>query len=595
MAKKRQLNEKDTPAWQRGLEYAKQHHIFGSVMASVYFQKNENISLIEVRSDGYIYFNPQKKYGAFEWAALFQIAALHLFLGKTKSSKIINREYETAALLDVVRFWKDTGGAESNLPYFLKVNWVDYPYENLSQDALEEKFAVEGLPTHFETLNLANQKEGGALLAADKKTLSWQRAVDFEKAFAKAIRENLKKTFELMGREDVSATPELAEAKNWLLRYFPLAGVIVNSFKIIESVEECEKQKIRWGAVNGATKEIYVNPKVFDIVPGHQKKVQNYIWLLSHLALHVAFLHRSRGVGRDRWYWNLACDLVVNKWLQDLQVGVMPMKILAPTIEDNDGVVDNVYERLIKDIKLSRKWETLRGPLPDIMDDDDEIYGLMYDEDALLALLKRGYEMQVGRGDLPAGLEEEIKVLLQPPIAWETELAHWLGRYLPQRETVRSYAHPSRRQSATPDIPTAREYVPEEEKVSLTFGVIVDTSGSMMRLLLGKVLGIVAGYAQDKGVEQVRLVFCDAEAYDAGYVPVVNMLNYLRVQGRGGTILQRGVDLLENAKDFPKNAPILILTDGFIDELVLSRPHAYVLPKSARLPYKTSEEIFYVK
>ena len=37
----------------------------------------------------------------------------------------------------------------------------------------------------------------------------------------------------------------------------------------------------------------------------------------------------------------------------------------------------------------------------------------------------------------------------------------------------------------------------------------------------------------------------------------------VEVRGRGGTILQPGGDLLLKAKDFPKDAHILIITDGY--------------------------------
>ena len=36
----------------------------------------------------------------------------------------------------------------------------------------------------------------------------------------------------------------------------------------------------------------------------------------------------------------------------------------------------------------------------------------------------------------------------------------------------------------------------------------------------------------------------------------------------GGTVLQPGVDLLEAAEDFPKDGPILIITDGYVEEKI---------------------------
>jgi predicted metal-dependent peptidase len=64
------------------------------------------------------------------------------------------------------------------------------------------------------------------------------------------------------------------------------------------------------------------------------------------------------------------------------------------------------------------------------------------------------------------------------------------------------------------------------------------------------------------------------------------------VRGRGGTILQPGIDLLQTAKDFPPHGPILIITDGECDKLVVKREHAYLLPRGKRLPFTTRAEVF---
>ena len=53
----------------------------------------------------------------------------------------------------------------------------------------------------------------------------------------------------------------------------------------------------------------------------------------------------------------------------------------------------------------------------------------------------------------------------------------------------------------------------------------------------------------------------------------------VRVQGRGGTVLQPAVTLLHNAKDFPKDGPILIISS-----------HVVVKTNGDELPDRTFEE-----
>ena len=125
-----------------------------------------------------------------------------------------------------------------------------------------------------------------------------------------------------------------------------------------------------------------------------------------------------------------------------------------------------------------------------------------------------------------------------------------------------------------------------------TFGVVIDTSGSMSKLLLGKALGAIASYATARDVPQARVVLCDAAAYDAGYLSVEDIAGRVRVRGRGGTVLQPGISLLERAEDFPPDAPILIITDAACDTVRIRREHAFLIPDGARLPFTPRGPVF---
>ena len=204
------------------------------------------------------------------------------------------------------------------------------------------------------------------------------------------------------------------------------------------------------------------------------------------------------------------------------------------------------------------------------------------------------YHNETGRGYIPAGLVEEIRALAMPPIPWDVELGRWFDLHFAPLAAKRTYAIPSRRQGSTPDIPRPR-YVPAEIlEHDRTFGVVVDTSGSMNAKLLGYALGAIASYSAAREVPYARVIFCDADAYDAGYLAPENIAGRVAVKGRGGTILQPGVDLLLEAKDFPKDAPILLITDGYIEErMKIPREHAFLIPKGHRLPFRAKGKVFY--
>lgn len=69
----------------------------------------------------------------------------------------------------------------------------------------------------------------------------------------------------------------------------------------------------------------------------------------------------------------------------------------------------------------------------------------------------------------------------------------------------------------------------------------------------------------------------------------------VEITGRGGTILQPGVDALERSKDFPVTGPILIIPDGYIEEnLKAKREHAYLITNRNRLPFRAKGKVFYM-
>ena len=111
---------------------------------------------------------------------------------------------------------------------------------------------------------------------------------------------------------------------------------------------------------------------------------------------------------------------------------------------------------------------------------------------------------------------------------------------------------------------------------------------------LGKALGSIASYSAQHEVPFARVIFCDAEAYDAGYISPEEIGGRVCVKGRGGTCLQPGINALERAKDFPKDGPILIITDGMIEKhLDVRHEHAYLLPKGHYLPFRAKGDVFY--
>ncbi len=324
-------------------------------------------------------------------------------------------------------------------------------------------------------------------------------------------------------------------------------------------------------------------------------------FVIAHELLHVGLRHQDRQRGRDPFLWNVACDFVINGWLIEMGVGSPPAFGMLQDPELKGLSAEAVYDRIVTDLRRYRKLATLRGyGLGDMLERSGQPCwnpeGMTLDEFYRSGLAQGlSYHESSGRGYLPGDLVEEIRALAVPPIPWDVELARWFDHYFAPLEKVRSYARPSRRQSSSPDIPRPRWVVAEGAEEGRTFGVILDTSGSMERSLLAKALGAIASYSISRDVPFVRVVFCDAFPYDQGYMSPEAIADRVKVRGRGGTVLQPAVDLLEKADDFPPKGPLLLITDGACDQLRIKRDHAFLLPEGRALPFAPRGRVFRIR
>nr|MBA3824468.1 peptidase [Ktedonobacterales bacterium] len=381
-------------------------------------------------------------------------------------------------------------------------------------------------------------------------------------------------------------------ARAWVISSYPLLGALATAFQLVEDAKICQAMDIKVAAVDESLREIYLNPTI-------AMSEMECRFVLAHEMLHAGLRHGERRQGRDPFLWNVACDYVINQWLIEMDVGVLPRFGALYDVELKGLSAEAVYDRIVGDLRTLRKLTTFRGQgMGDIIDGRTPEWWANGDGVALDEFYRRAlgqgltYHQANGRGLVPAGLVEEIAALAQPPIPWDVELARWFDHYFPPLEKTRTYFRPSRRQGATPDIPRPRYVAAEQRVEARTFGVVLDTSGSMERAVLARALGAIASYALAREVPAARVIFCDAAAYDAGYLPPEAIAERVRVRGRGGTVLQPGIDLLQNAEDFPATAPILIITDGLCDRVHLRREHAFLLPPGASLPFGPVGPVF---
>lgn len=546
-----------------------------------------------------LYINKEIKYSKDDYVFIYAICGVILGLNlykKCASSKM----NELAVLLYAINYVNEilniTTIPNDFIDYLKLENKISYKNED---SVLEQ---IKSLNLYEKLKSISMTKNNNFFVEINDKKQVYSYKISYEEIFINNIIEQAKKTIELSSKnkefnqlkEDKSKLSY--KVKKWFLLHFPLLAGIISEFKIIEDIKICKHYDIEIGAVSAINKEIYINPLAALNEEGMK-------FVIAHEILHIALNHASRKQERDHLLWNLACDFVINYWLIEMGVGVPPEGIFLD--KDLYGKsADEIYLMLEQEESKRKLFGTLKnknaGKLTkktysgcDMLDNNPTYFSDF--EKACRESLLRGMflEETIGRGNLPADLIEEIKAINQPPIPWQVKLAEWIAEKFPLEDKKRSYARPSRRQSISPDIPTAKYINPEEYKYNKVFGVIIDTSASMDKELLSKCLGAIISYCEAQEVKSIRLIYCDAQPYDEGYISIDSLMQKVKMKGRGGTVLQPAINILENDKNFPQNAPILILTDGYFESnLKVTREHAYLVPNKRNIINKDNAPIF---
>jgi predicted metal-dependent peptidase len=550
-----------------------------------------------VTSNGAIHCHPTRLGDPAEWAYVIAHCLLHLGFDHFKAGNPAGREWNAACDLFIARFLADLkfGRPPSGMG--------DLPEGSArNEERLYTEIHDRGLPATFQALGTAGPHADDMISeTAPVHFHTWGGVASWPDALAQGLIAAVTSAVEVagghsnrLGREAGSRSRS-EQARAWFINNFPLLGALASGFKLIEDASTCIREEISVAAVDTQARTIYINPAA-------GLDDQELRFVMAHELLHVGLRHDTRQQGRDHYLWNVSTDYVINAWLVEMRVGRLPHVgvLYDPALKDLSA--EAVYDMIVTDLRKFRKLATFAGiGRSDVRGSHGPEWWKSTEgcdlDDFYRRALAQGLEwhrMQ-GRGFLPAGLIEEIEALSQPPIPWDVELARWFDHHFPPIETRRTYARLSRRQSATPDIPRP-SYVPHPlDADGRTFGVVLDTSGSMDSRLLAMALGAIAGYSQAHDVPAARVVFCDAAPYDQGYLPPETIAGRVQVRGRGGTILQPGVDLLEHADDFPADGPILIITDTFCDDVHSQRDHAYLVPEGRRLPFPTPAPVFYIK
>ena len=589
-------------AFTKGLEELAARALFSPMFSRAHIHRSEGnlcpaSGWAVATNNGDVHVHHSRLAAPGEWAFVIAHCLLHLALDHFK---VKENQFIWNAACDTTIHTLLTSLKIGLPPYG---HGIDPGLGAATEEALYNRFRAEGIPDECLLLGTAGK---GALDMIFERPSRWDHTAPelwqslFSEGISLAAEEAVRKASGVEDTEggqphDWRIRGSARKAQSWFIDHYPLLGALAARIRVIEDRILTARYQVSVAAVNAELHEIYVNPTA-------GLDDEEWRFVLAHEMLHVGLRHQARCMGRDPFLWNVACDYVINGWLLEMAVGRMPARGALYEPELKGLSAESIYDRICTDLRRFRRLSTLRGAgLGDMLDGSRPEWwqsgeGLTLDDFYRRCLLQGlEYHQGEGRGLLPAGLVEEVRALSQPPIPWDVEMARWFDPLFPPLEKRRTYARLSRRQSATPDIPRASWTFPVGAGEARTFGVVLDTSGSMGRPLLARALGAISGTCFSRDIPAVRVVYADALPYDQGYLRPEDLMRDIRVTGRGGTVLQPAVRLLEGARDFPVDAPILIITDGDCDSFTVRRVHAFLVPRGRRLPFAPRGPVFYME
>lgn len=304
------------------------------------------------------------------------------------------------------------------------------------------------------------------------------------------------------------------------------------------------------------------------IHPTRIEEPECWVYVLAHCMAHLGLGH-SKQKRENPQAWGLACEITVLRFLDGLRLGTPPPRLAdLPTPHDftiPNGNEADLYEHFCRRIDPRMPSYSLTASATfDFATENEPRKATRYS-------WRQPTDWEVA---FAAGLQEAVASAVATAGGYEA----------PKKDDLVSGP-------TAGNVRRAREWFlnhyPLLGALAASFGVVIDTSASMSRVMLGESLGAVAAYAQARDVPAVRVISCDAAAYDYGYVDPDTIASRMELRGRGGTRLQPGINRLESAPDFPQDGPILIITDGLCDAFTSRRKLAIVLPAGRPFPHPT--------
>lgn len=331
-------------------------------------------------------------------------------------------------------------------------------------------------------------------------------------------------------------------------------------------------------------------------------------FVMLHEVLHCCLSHCVRGREYQQYFFNVACDIVVNSeilnamHLTDYVLdGVSVMHLAPDGKEGRLHTAEEIYYMLIK--KYQNLIDDVDGLIKELADD----YGVVIDQHDIWDMIPKepilpekwkkairdAAKNSVGYDDLSPQLRDIVKdAQFKKQLNWK-QLLHDFINIIHDRHDY-SFVPSDHRFSDSPFIIPAFQEMDDEEVSNLWF--VVDASGSIDEEMLSHIFFEVKSAVEEFAKLSGRISFFDTTVTEPQNFDDVESLLSVQAKGGGGTSFRAIFRYMKEHMEEKLPTAVIILTDGYADypseDVALSVPVLWIIiDNSADAPWGFSAHI----
>ena len=309
---------------------------------------------------------------------------------------------------------------------------------------------------------------------------------------------------------------------------------------------------------------VFINPKFVERISEEEA-----IGVMAHEVMHCILGHADRRGDRNRELWNIAIDFATNLILSDAGItlpdsGLLDWSYKGLTAEDIYKELSKKSSKDLKKIGVKRD----RGELIDVHLDPTDLHGQWarghgHPTDAERRRLRKGWRDEL-KSKLPGKISGDHSIEIEKSGNQEIDWRAFLSQFMTglRRDDYRLYPPNKKHIWRGIYLPSFGSPGPDHIVVA------IDTSGSMDREVLGKILTEIDAARQIADCK-LTVIQCDVKIKDIETLEAWELAStnfeVMSLKGRGGTSLIPPFDWLEKFVEEGNPLPdaLIYMTDGY--------------------------------